>query len=303
MNYELFQITLAEELRKLIGKEDKVEIQQIRKNNGVMHAAVSILRGKENVSPVLYLEGYYQRYRQGVPVSHLAKLVFEQYRENRKTDTLNFEFFRDFDKVRDRIFCRIINYARNQTSLLEMPHKKIMDLAIVCYYSVDERIIQDASVQITDQHLQQWKISKEELFHTALKNTEKETELYLVNMSDMLAELLTEGEKEEIEDFSGTHAVPVPMYVMSNKRKTLGAICSFIPVFLQKAAEVLKDDFYVLPSSIHECILIPAREAFQASELQKMVENINNTQVEPQEVLSDCVYYYDSSSGVLKQGT
>lgn len=301
MNYELFQLTLAEEVRKLIGKEGKVEVQQIRKNNGIMHKAISILPEDEKVSPVLYLEGYYQRYRQGVPIAHLAKLVLAQYRENRKSKKLNFDFFKDYEKVKDRIFCKVINYAKNKVFLQSIPYKRILDLAVVCYYRVDENIIKGAAVQITDQHLEHWGVSKEEMYQTALENTVRETDLYLESMSEMLEEMLTHSEKEEIEEFSGMYASPLPMYVMTNQRKTLGAICSFIPGFLRKAAEVLQGDFYILPSSIHECILIPVQEAFQAAELQEMVESINYTQIDPQEVLSNRVYYYDSVLEVLKE--
>ena len=84
----------------------------------------------------------------------------------------------------------------------------------------------------------------------------------------------------------------IPMYVLSNKEKTMGAACILYDSILTLIGERLQDDFYILPSSIHECIVVPMNITTTKKELQEMVREINATQVIPEEVLSDEVYTY-----------
>ncbi|MDD3277909.1 MAG: DUF5688 family protein [Lachnospiraceae bacterium] len=296
MNYEMFQLTLAEEVRRLIGKQDKVQIQQVQKNNGIVFQAMSILTNGEKISPVLYLEGFYQRYQQGVPIAHLAKLVLAQYRENKKNQNLDFTFFKHYEKVKDNIFCKIINSEKNRALLQSVPCRKILDLAIVCYYQVDQALMKGAVIQINDQHIAVWEISEQELLNTAIANTVRENPLEIQSMTEMLDEMLSLKEKDELGDFEEICASPMPMYIITNQRRMNGAICAFLPEYLEKAARVMQGDFYILPSSIHECILVPAFAAFSPKELGEMVKDINDTQIEPQEVLSNHIYCYHTVS-------
>ena len=111
-------------------------------------------------------------------------------------------------------------------------------------------------------------------------------------MKDILAEMMPEAQLEELPD-------TVPMYVLSNKANVQGASCILYPNLLKDFASAINGNFYILPSSIHECIFLPAESVEDPTTLQSMVKEVNMTQVEECEVLSDSVYFYDQSVGEL----
>ena len=83
------------------------------------------------------------------------------------------------------------------------------------------------------------------------------------------------------------------MYVLSNQKRVFGAAGLLYDRVLSDAGVRLEDDFYVLPSSVHEVILVPDHVAGSEKELRIMVHEVNHTQVEPEEILSESVYHYD----------
>lgn len=94
----------------------------------------------------------------------------------------------------------------------------------------------------------------------------------------------------------------IKMYVLSNKLKNYGAACIAYPYILDMLAGVLKENFYVLPSSVHEVIIVPESSQIRQSELERMVREINETQVPEEEILSNHAYFYYAQEGKLQLG-
>ena len=98
-----------------------------------------------------------------------------------------------------------------------------------------------------------------------------------------------------MSELQASFAVPdwqSPLYLLSNKQKTLGAVGIAFPGQADRIAAELGSDYYVIPSSIHECLILRADEGHTPEELNEMVAEVNRTQVSPQEILADHVYYY-----------
>ena len=93
------------------------------------------------------------------------------------------------------------------------------------------------------------------------------------------------------------------MYVLSNKFRNYGAAGIAYPNVLEMIGQILKKDYYILPSSVHEVIIVPYSEIYVCSKLDEMVREINSTQVEEEDVLSNHVYLYDRVSGKLRVGS
>ena len=87
------------------------------------------------------------------------------------------------------------------------------------------------------------------------------------------------------------------MYILTNKERSLGAGTFLYPGVLKQAEELLGARFYVLPSSVHECILIPEEDGMTQEALTGLVTEINENQVDPREVLSNQAYYYRAEDG------
>lgn len=293
MNYEMFQEALVAEVKRLTDSGTQITIQHMQKNNCVILDALCICQKNDEMAPLIYLDGFYRRYRQGVPISHLAKLLLSQYHDIPKIPPAAMDSFHDFSKAQNHIYCRIVNYDLNARQLDPIPHKRFLDLAITCYFQVDNETLRDATITITENHCSLWGISPNHLHQIAWNNTINHLPSQLQNMEETLGEILSEEESLILEDVPPASFSPVPMYILTNSRRCLGAICMMYPGILAKAAESFQSNLYILPSSIHECILIPESKAFPKEELEDMVEHINATQLEPQELLSNHVYFYD----------
>ena len=97
--------------------------------------------------------------------------------------------------------------------------------------------------------------------------------------------------------------LPYEQYVLTNTAKINGATAILYPNLLQEIGEATQSNFFILPSSIHEVILMKDNGDMNAEELQRMVMEINRTQVAPEEVLSDEVYSYDYRQQKLTMAT
>ncbi len=107
-------------------------------------------------------------------------------------------------------------------------------------------------------------------------------------------ELFGEGWIQEVvgQMMEDLEEVKMPMYVLTNRQKLYGAACMLYPGVLKEFGRQLGQDFYILPSSVHEVILVPGETGAEHGALQKIVKEINQTQVAEDEVLADSVYYY-----------
>ena len=103
-----------------------------------------------------------------------------------------------------------------------------------------------------------------------------------------------EGVAEKNPDLGG-----IPLLVLTNSRRYLGAACILYRGVLERFAKKLGENLYILPSSVHEVILLPETKVNSSKNLLRMVMEVNRTQLAPEEVLSDTVYYYDRKSGKI----
>ena len=293
MDYQQFLKKVQDELECRIGEEASIEIRRMTRNNGVVIDSLTIQREGEKLSPVIYLDGLYAEYREGTGLEQVVDQILECYRERGKTDSLDIACFTDPAEARKRIVCRIINRRKNRNLLNEIPHHDFLDLSVVYYCLMDRQSIGNAAVLIRNEHLGLWKISQDELWQIARENTRRLLPHEFKSMHNMLEEILGTTLPEEDGDC-------VPLYVLSNDRKCFGAVWIADPEVQHEIGRILNDDYYVLPSSVHECMIVPAGVSSEASSLQKMVSEINETQVEPEEVLGDSVYRYDRSRRKLR---
>ena len=141
-----------------------------------------------------------------------------------------------------------------------------------------------------------WQVSLEEIYDVAFENTPKLLPYELLSMEQVVKNMFSEEEDltemEQIFDFENENA----MYVLSNTSKLNGAAAILYPDILKDFAKSCGCDLYILPSSIHEVILVPAKGKGDIEGLNEMVQDVNATQVEPEEVLSDHVYLFDQKS-------
>lgn len=195
----------------------------------------------------------------------------------------------EFPGVKNKIVYRLINREKNKKLLSEVPYMPWKDLAIVFYLllEMDEHQMQQAAMLIKKEQLEWWNTSTEDLYQNAMLNTEKLLPYELTNMYALLTEMLG---VEEIEDHLTAEE---SMYVLTNQMRSFGAAAVLYPGRLEMLALYLKENFYILPSSVHEMIILPESGALPKEELNAVIQEINGSQVNAEEYLSDHAYYYD----------
>lgn len=294
MTYNEFKKELCQELSRRFPAGTSIAVQQISHNNQTACEALTILEPELNISPTIYLESYFNRYESGIAFASVAEEVYGYYQKYRAVAPMDTSFFTSFHQVRSRIVYKLIHYEKNKELLNEVPHIPYLDLAIVFYYLLAKTPYENASIMIYNQHLAYWDVSVDTLFSVAKENTP----FLLASCCDSLTELLLPmmeqlpGPEQE-EAFTALQSSrPVPMYVLTNQQRFLGACCILYDHVLKEIANHLDSDLYILPSSIHEVILIPATVTESALALSQMVCEINQSEVSPEEILSNHIYCY-----------
>ncbi len=283
MNYEQFICAMLECTNKKLPENVWAERQEILKNNGVMAVGLAIRRRGESVAPLIYLEEFYKKYLLGVSVEELAESLI-RYSENAPSaPEWDYHCILDFQKIKNRIVYKLIHAQKNERLLKEVPHLPVLDFAIIFYLMIPANTSECCSVLIKNEHRNLWKLPISVLYHYAKGNTPRLCPYQLCALNDFAKE---EG-LEELEES--------PFYVLTNEKGINGAAAILYPGMPGKIYEKLGGNYYLLPSTVHEFLIVPDLEEISPQHLLTMLREINETQVTKEEVLSDHIYYFDGN--------
>lgn len=290
MDYNEFLQEIEARVRDRMAEGSYIGILSVPKNNGVVMDGLVILEQEANVAPTIYLNQFYREYRDGETMDRIVNRILHYYWQGKRMRKLDTSFYTDFGKAGGRIVCRVINREKNRKLLEEIPNRPFLNLAMVYYYLMEQTQLGSGSILVRNQHMRLWGVEAMQLHELAVKNTKALLPGLFQPMMDLIAGM---GEK-------GVGREKLPLYVLSNQKQAYGAFWMTDPATLKKIGAELGQDYYVLPSSVHECIVVPADIGACEKELAEMVREINTAQVEPEEVLSDCIYYYDREAEEIR---
>lgn len=318
MNFTSFTQLILKSLQEELGGDYTVLSGIVNKNNGVRRTGITIKREGQNAFPTIYIDCYYREDMTEREILLIAEELLENFAAAELEERVDLSGFAEFESAKEKIAYKIISAEKNKKLLREIPHKAVHNLAIVYFYTVQEApFYGNAVVLINNLHMRQWKTDPEELFQIAYSNTPKLFPWVIDSMEEIMRGILAQdlsrereennraacGEKENVQEgwedelmgqiASEFAAGRVPMYVLTNRQKTNGAACMLYPNVLKEFGEKLGRDFYLLPSSVHEVILVPDGESVSKEALWEIVTDINRTQVAQEEILADSVYFYN----------
>lgn len=299
MRLETFMNAVTARVRDIAGADASVQLQEVRKNNNVMLHGMTILRKGQNVSPTIYLDSFYEMLEEGMDLEHIVKRILEVYVSGLPKGNVDMEFFKDFQKVRDRIVYRLVNREKNKELLSEVPHVEFLDLAVCFYYSYEHPELGEGMILIHNTHMEMWKTSHRELMRLAEHNTPRLMPVQLSSMDNALKGILDEVALEQLRQMQ--RETKKYLYVLSNDRRCHGASAILYPGTLAEAARQLGGSFYILPSSIHEVLLLRDDGQSDGQQLHEMIADINRNQLREEEVLSDYAYRYDAAVGKVME--
>lgn len=282
---------IAEAVRTGLGKGVEVRAMEVGKNNGVVLHGLAVAKAGSAVSQIIYIDGMLGEIESGkVSVLEAAKEVVEIYVENDGEGFVPCYADKiDRQAILDGVTYELVNAGKNAGRLSEMPHRDFLDLAVTYSVPIRKDGIVVASFAVNRKICDGYGIGEEELDAAARRNAGNE-EYVVHHMSSILAGIIGVDETEA--------GFGCPLYVLTNGRKHKGAAVMLFGEYFDRLSEELGGDLYVLPSSVHEVIAVPAADA-DVEKLLQMVKEVNATEVSDVDFLSDSVYRYSRAEGRL----
>ena len=279
----------AEELKlRLVGEveqDTRISVVEVPKNNGVVMVGLSFIKSDSSVSPTIYVEPYYKAFNTGMKMETIVANIFNIYEDAKTVKSVDTGFLHEWDKVKEMVIFKMVNRDLNQGMLESVPHKDVLDLAMVFMVELS----QIGGVFVINKTLfDLWEISIDQLEEVAIENTVKKYPYVLKSLSDMLADMV----KEDIPDNG--------WYVLSNENFEYGAAVLFYPDTLKQIADKWDSDLYIIPDCVHQ-VLICSDDVIgeNVAECRETLVRMNEEELASDEVLSGNIYKYDRAEDQL----
>lgn len=284
MNFEEFCDEVVENISHYLPEYDieHIATERILKNNGLEYTGVVILLRDETVAPSIYLDYFYMLYKQGRNLDDVLTMIRMEFIRARNTIS-NSNFTVEKDGIEDSVFLKVINYEKNREKLDNCPYIRFFDLAICFRYlvKIDDNGI--ASAIISNSDLKKWEITMEELYQIALPNTRRLFPPIIKSMDEVLPDVM-----EYLDDGADIDK----LHILTNQQGVNGANGILYTDLIRDFAKERNSDVYILPSSVHELVLLCAGSE-EKEHLSELIKQVNKYIVTEAEYLSDNVFIYD----------
>lgn len=301
VKYEEFKKEVLAELVEICGSNAKIRIERILKNNGNHYDGIQI--GMDGISggacPVVPLEWFYEVYCDGsMSVEGCIRTIYKLWETGRdEKEVLELAGkVMDWEQVKRSIYPILLSTKENQEMLSEMVSSQMLDLSVG--YIVRAKIdCWCVSIKINYKMLGSYGVSAEQLHRQALENLVSDGYRFYDMRSfitDLGHDVSNELEQEAIE-------TPEELYILTNDVKFYGAAGILDKELIREFAD--GRNFYILPSSIHETIFVPAGDGDNAEAFSSIVKMMNETALDIEERLSDHAYLYNAETDEIRMCT
>lgn len=296
-----FTKELIKTVNSLMGDGYRAEIRCVEKINTGKLDVLIILNAESFISPNFYIDGFYSDYKNGKStLKEIAKYIINIYHNN--TGTLKdgcyvHEFINDKEWLEERLFLQLINTSKNKELLKDSLYMEFNGLSLVLYIMVMDNSEGLCKARVTKAMCQKFGWNERQILHYALENTEKLFPYIVFPLRELIQKTINDIDitTQDIPDTGDD------MMVLTNNHSVNGAAAAFYPGVLKEISEKHNKSLFLLPSSINEFIILEDNGIYKPEQLENMVREVNRSAVEPEEILSDSVYYYGFTSGVLSE--
>lgn len=310
MSYHEFFSTLSHAILQELGSNYETHPVTNAKNNGIRRNGIVIRYREEKTAPTIYLDAYYQDYRSGRVLSDIVRHVLYTYHESSAESTKyqldNIELTTEY--VQKNVISCIVSYEKNKDILQEIPHIRLFDLAVFFKLLVYQNENGIGTVRFTREHYKLFFADSEvqneteqllSLYRHAVKNTREQFPARFYVLADMMEGMVSGKEARPISLADHPDGKRAPLYVLTNSKGIGGASCILYPELFEQIYRYLNSDFFLIPSSIHEVLIMPDQAKIQRDQLNDMIKEINLTEVPMEDVLSDTAYHSTEWKKVL----
>ncbi len=298
MNYTSFCEYLLASLVNQMEHGVTISKETIRKNNNVSLDAFIIHMPNVSSAPVVYLQPLYKTYRDGSSIDKIAQTVLARLKIELPLSLELAEQARSLSSARDRIAYRLISQKENEELLKEVPWTAWCDLAIIYYLHLGVKDDKQITTIIHNHQAKSWGLSSSELYELAKENTPK----LCPSAIGRLDHLLFGWDHDTDRMIPCDTGIPT-LYVLSNQSGINGAVCMLYDDIIKDFADKIGSDLIILPSSIHEVLMLPDSHDQEYETFRQMVRSVNAEDIPKEEVLSDELYLYRRSTGRIIKWT
>ena len=290
-----------EEVVRALREKYDVRVEPVVKNNGLcltglivsLSKTIERENGISEVSPTLYAEYMYEEYKNGRTIDEIVEKITNIIENSNGCDSEIMNtilIVRDFEKVKEFILPYVINTELNEKQLKEIPNRQFLDLSIAYRVFFNREENQTASILIRNGLMESWNITEEQLYETAMKNLMAEEKLISIpSVSDMFT-VLKALAGNNLRDLILGSDVDNKMWVVTNRCTLYGSILMLNREFMSKLYKGFGKEMIVIPSSVHELILIDETDGFEINEMNQIINEINEIQLQRDEILSNHCY-------------
>jgi hypothetical protein len=287
--YEEFKQQIMEMAETEIGS--RAVINPVHKNNGVNLDGLIIMSEDSNMIPTIFLNRYYEQYKEIMDEPDALESIWhdikECYYQHLPVNSFDVDSLTDYEKVKGNLRLKLVNYKKNEEWLDDVVFIPFLDLAGVVVVNVKIGKGKVGTITVTKSHMVEWGKSEEDILHDAMENMKDD---YIITpMEEILKEQLEELGIADIAELA-----ELSMYVLYNRQRLFGAGLVMVPNVMREAAELMGcDNIVIIPSSVHETMLIPCEEGqTDFNELKRIIGEVNQNSLEEEEILSDHPYLY-----------
>lgn len=291
MSYEEFLEELQFELNIRGQSNYKFELSKaIKANNNEVDTFIVKYKENPTMAPQIYPLNFYRQYQEyGRDVHDIADEFLDIARKERN----NLEYMQEViselkrENAYEHLTLRLYNKEWNPEIVNTCAYMDFgCGMVGVPRWEIDSgKEGMEASILVTRDLQSRMKMTAEEVLCVAYANTMKQNYSFR-GMSEVIAELTG----QDVFENMGQEA----MYVLTNEKSSFGAIVVMDPKVLRDVQEKIDEkEFFILPSSMHECLVIPASQVEDPAFFKSMVEEVNETQVDLEERLGEDVLRFN----------
>lgn len=280
MKFDEFTNRILEELNgRFKGGNVRIKIQEVKRPNA---SYVGLSLGKTDIDLAFCanLENAYAYVKaRGFEDSAVEEVVESFSSAVNNIPPLDLKWLKDYDKAKTRLFTRVYNTGCE--GLRDYPYTTVHDLAITYAVRIESENGMVGAAPVTRDLLSAWGKKLPDLVRDSRKSQEKVMPPKFMNMAEVLPFSVSE---------------PQPLYILTNAESFYGASAIFYPDMMEKIAEILGGDYFVIPSSIHETMLLPVDEGMEADVLGSIIQSVNGECLVAEDRLSDHAYRYNAAT-------
>ena len=312
MNFEAFMESIKKHIKEYLPEsyqDAQVTIREQQKLNNRYMGLTVIRPGDDRIPTINLTDLYRQSYEN--PRFRITD-VLEQISQIIQREPERFDVSRltQYKEAKKHLFMRVSNIEENLQVLDNVPYVERADLAITFHIAVEENEAGRASAIVTNNMMENFGVTRNQLYKDALENSSFIAPVMIDNLGELVGRMEIEemeargASEEEIrkaEERIYVESQYNPMFVVTNETLLYGGSAIFYPGVMDELGEVLNGDFFILPSSVHETLVVPDNGRISCHELKAMVMAINEKEVAPEDRLADEVYHYDTRDHVFEK--